>query len=135
MTRLSTYFSFTLAVGLALATGCSTISRTEKQLSKVDSSDYPDIPSVGELPPVRPREAGLAYSQNTLIIYYNEAVGKEPLKKAVARYDAEIVYDYSIINALAVKIPQGKTLEEASKFFGKVKGVVEISKNAVYLID
>lgn len=135
MIRLSTDYSLTLAVGLALATGCSTISRTEKQLARVDSSDYPDIPAVGELPPVRPREAGLAYSQNTLVIYYDEAVGKGPLKKAAAKYDAEILYDYSIINALAVKIPQGKTLEEAEKFFGKVKGVIEVSKDAVYLID
>lgn len=135
MIRLSIDFSFSLAVGLALATGCSTISRTEKQLAKVDSSDYPDIPAVGELPPVRPGEAGLAYSQNTLIIYYDEGVGKGPLKKAVAKYGAEIVYDYSIINALTVKIPKGKTLEEAAKFFSKVKGVEEISKNAVYLVD
>lgn len=135
MIRLFTDYSFTLAVGLVLVTGCSTISRTEKQLARVDSSDYPDIPAVGELPPVRPREAGLAYSQNTLIIYYDETVGKGPLKKAAAKYRAEILYDYSIINALAVKIPQDKTLEEAAKFFSKVKGVIEISKDAVYLID
>ncbi len=121
-----------MAAALTVATGCSTISRTEKQLAKVDSFDSPDIPAIGELPPMRPRQVGLAYSPNTLIIYYDEGVGNGPLKKAAAKYKADVVYDYSIIDALTIRIPDGKTLEEASKYFRKVKGVVGVSRNEIY---
>ena len=118
-----------------MVAGCSTISRTEKQLAKVDSYDSPDIPAIGNVPPIRPRQVGLAYSPNTLIIYYDEGVGKEPLKKAAGKYGADVVYDYSIINALTIRIPDGKTLEEASKYFKKVKGVLEVSKDTGYMLD
>ena len=135
MTRLFKDSSFVMAAAITVVTGCSTISRTEKQLSKVDSFDSPDIPAIGERPPLRPRQTGLAYSPNTLIIYYDEGVGKGPLKKAAVKYGADVIYDYGIINALTIRIPEGKTLEEATKYFRKVKGVVEVSKNANYLID
>lgn len=132
MTRLFTDSSLALVAAFAVATGCSTISRTEKQLARVDSYDSPDIPSVGKLPPIRPRQAGLAYSPNTLIIYYDEGIGQGPLKKAVSRFNADIVYDYSIVNALTVRIPDGKTLEEAAKYFSKVKGVIGVSRNEIH---
>ncbi len=121
-----------MVAAFAMATGCSTISRTEKQLAKVDSFDSPDIPAIGELPPVRPRQAGLAYSPNTLIIYYDENVGREPLRKAAVKYKADVVYDYGIIDALAIRIPEGKTLEEAARYFRKVKGVIGVSRNEIY---
>ena len=132
MTRQVKDTSFVLAAAITMAAGCSTISRTEKQLAKVDSYDSPDIPAIGNVPPIRPRQTGLAYSPNTLIIYYDEGVGKG---KAAVKYGADVVYDYGIINALTIRIPEGKTLEEATKYFRKVKGVVEVSKNANYLID
>ena len=135
MTRQVIDTSFVLAAAIGMACGCSTISRTEKQLARVDSYDSPDIPAVGNMPPIRPRQAGLAYSPNTLIIYYDEGVGIGPLKKAVVKSGAEILYDYSIINALTVRIPNGKTLEESAKYFSKVKGVVEVSKNSIYHLD
>ena len=135
MTRLLTDSSLALAAAFTVTTGCSTISRTEKQLARVDSYDSPDIPAIGELPPVRPRQAGLAYSPNTLVIYYDENVGKEPLKKAAAKYGADVVYDYGIIDALTIRIPDGKTLEEATKYFRKVKGVVGVSRNEIYDLD
>ena len=121
-----------MAAAFTVATGCSTISRTEKQLAKVDSFDSPDIPAIGELPPMRPRQVGLAYSPNTLIIYYDEGVGSGPLKKAAAKYKADVVYDYSIIDALTIRIPDGRTLEEATKYFRKVKGVIGVSRNEIY---
>lgn len=135
MTRLFKDSSFVLVTAIAVAAGCSTISRTEKQLSKVDSFDSPDIPSIGDLPPIRPRQVGLAYSPNILIISYDEGIGKGPLVKAVAKYEAEIIYDYSIINAIAIRIPEGKTLEEATKYLKKVRGVIDVSKNATYRLD
>ncbi len=124
--------SFVMAAALTVATGCSTISMTEKQLAKVESFDSPDIPAIGKLPPMRPRHVGLAYSPNTLIIYYDEGVGSDPLKKAAAKYKADVVYDYGIIDALTIRIPDGKTLEEAAKYFRRVKGVIEVSRNEIY---
>lgn len=135
MTRQVKETSFVLAAAITMAAGCSTISRTEKQLAKVDSYDSPDIPAIGNVPPIRPRQTGLAYSPNTLIIYYDEGVGKGPLKKAAAKYEADVIYDYSIINALTIRIPDGKTLDEATKYFKKVKGVVEVSKDTSYMLD
>lgn len=124
-----------LAAIIAVAAGCSTMSRTEKQLSRVDSFESPDIPAIGELPPVRPQQTGLAYSKNTLIISYDDGIGKEPLKRAIKKYGAEIIYDYRIINALSVRIPDGKTLDESIEYFERVKGVVGVSKDRVYQID
>lgn len=135
MTRSLINPSIFFAAALAVASGCSTMSRTEKQLSRVDSFEAPDIPAIGELPPVRPQQTGLAYSKNTLIISYDEGIGKEPLKRAVRKYGAEVVYDYRIINALAIKIPDGKTLDEATEYFEKVKGVISVSKDRVYQLD
>lgn len=129
--RLLENSSLTLAAALSVTVGCSTISRTEKQLAKVDSFDSPDIPAIGERPPLRPRQVGLTYSVNTLIIYYDDGVGNGPLRKAAAKYRADVVYDYSIVGALAVRIPDDRTLEDATKYFKKVKGVIEISRNDI----
>ncbi len=115
---------------LAAAVGCSTISRTEKQLSKVDSYDSPDIPAIGEIPPVRPRPVGLAYSsENSLIVFYDENVGLEPLRKAIRKYGARVTYDYGVIHALALKMPDGKDIDDAAAYFRKVKGVLEVSRD------
>lgn len=135
MKKLGKDSTLFLAAALVATVGCSTISRTEKQLLKVNAFDSPDIPAVGELPPARPRQAGLAYSPNTLIIYYDESVGNGPLKKGAAKYDAQIIYDYSIINAMAVRIPADKTLEESIRYFRKVKGVLDVLKDAGGHID
>ena len=93
------------------------------------------IPAIGELPPVRPQQTGLMYSKNTLIISYDEGIGKVPLQRAVRKYGAEVIYDYRIISALAVRIPDGKTLDESIEYFEKVKGVVSVSKDRIYQID
>ena len=146
MTRSLINPSILLAAAVVVACGCSTMSRTEKQLSRVDSFESPDIPAIGELPPVRPQQTGLMYSKNTLIISYDEGIGKVRLKqqyffisasvqRAVRKYGAEVIYDYRIISALAVRIPDGKTLDESIEYFEKVKGVVSVSKDRIYQID
>lgn len=66
-----------------------------------------------------------------LIIMYDEKVGKDPLTKAIGEYGAEIIYDYSIIPGMAIKIPEGKTLEEAMAFFKKVEGVISVEKDHI----
>ena len=72
------------------------------------------------------------YSPNVLIIMYDTEVGKEPLMAAVQLYGADIIYDYSIIPGMAIRIPEGKTLEEAIAFFKKVEGVLTVEKDRIY---
>ena len=134
MTRLAYHVSFLLACSV-FAAGCSTMSRTEKQLARVDAMETPDIPSMGNVPPIRPQEAGLMYSRNVLVVSYDIEVGKEPLKKAIRKYGASIIYDYRIINAIAIRIPDSKDIDEAVTHFEKVKGVLQVAKDRVHRLD
>ncbi len=71
------------------------------------------------------------YSPTNLIISVDTAVGKEPLKKAIEEYNAEILYDYNIIPSLAIKIPPGKNIEDAIQFFKKVNGVIDVERDGI----
>lgn len=134
MISRQSYFPLAFAFLLMLA-GCSTMSRTEKQLAKVDSYDFPDIPFPGMTPPERPKDPGLMYSRDVLIVSYDEEIGKEPLKKALKKYGAEVVYDYRLVNALAVRIPDPDEINEAIARLEKVKGVLQVSRDRMYRLD
>ena len=71
------------------------------------------------------------YSTTNLIITVDNNIGKGPLRKAIEEYNAEILYDYNIINSMAIKIPAEKTIEEAIDFFGKVQGVIGIERDGI----
>ena len=71
------------------------------------------------------------YSPTNLIISVDNNIGKEPLKKAIKDYNAEILYDYNIISSIAIKIPQGKNIEEAIEFFRKVEGVIGVERDGI----
>ncbi|MBR1927160.1 MAG: hypothetical protein IJ840_05365 [Bacteroidales bacterium] len=124
-----------LLVAFAVMAGCSTMSRTEKQLARVDSFDSPDIPSPGAVPPLRPKNSGLEYSRDVLVVSYDIEIGKEPLKKAIRKYGASIIYDYKIGNAIAIRIPDPLKLDEAISHFEKVKGVLQVSRDRVNYLD
>ena len=122
-----------VTAGLAVLSSCSTMSRTEKQLARVDSFESPDIPSPGAVPPVRP--TGLEYSSDVIVVTYDIEIGKDPLKKAIRKYGASIIYDYRIVNAIAVKLPDPDKIEEAILHFEKVKGVLQVSRDRVNYLD
>ena len=134
MTKRSIVFLACLPMVIAIMAGCSTMSRTEKQLAKVDSFDSPDIPAPGAAP-MRPRDSGLEYSRDVLVISYDIEIGKEPLKKAIRKYGASIIYDYKIGNAIALRLPEPDKLEEAITHFEKVKGVLQVSRDRVNYLD
>ena len=46
--------------------------------------------------------------------------------KAIKEYKCEIVYDYGIINDMALKKPEFKTFEETMQYFKSVKGVTNV---------
>ena len=69
-------------------------------------------------------------SLTNLIITVDSKIGKEPLKKAIKEYNAEILYDYNIICSMTIKIPPGKNIDEAIEYFKKVEGVTDIEKDS-----
>ena len=71
------------------------------------------------------------YSPNTLIIMYDEAVGKEPHLEAIETYGAEVKYDYSLIPGMAIRIPDGKDIHDAITFFRKVRGVTSVERDRI----
>ncbi len=66
------------------------------------------------------------HSPNVFLVMFDEKVGKEPLQKAINEYKCEIVYDYGIINGMALKKPEDKTLEETMQYFKGIKGVTTV---------
>ena len=80
---------------------------------------------------IRLRDSGEEYSPNTLIIMCDESVGKDPLRKAIKEYGAEIIYDYSIIYGMAIKMPDGVKIEDAIEYFRKVRGVVAVNRDRI----
>lgn len=71
-------------------------------------------------------------SPTNLIIMYDAEVGKEALMQAVKDYVAELLYDYSIIPGIAIKIPEGKHILEAIDYFNQVQGVTAVERDHIY---
>lgn len=72
------------------------------------------------------------HSPNVFLVMYDAEIGKEPLQKAIKEYGCEVIYDYNIINGMALKKPDNKTLEETMQYFKKVKGVLTVEYDHVY---
>jgi hypothetical protein len=67
---------------------------------------------------------------------YAKEIGKSHLLKAVSKYGAEILYEYNIIPGIAIKIPEGKDINQAIDFFSGIKGVTAVERDHIYhLID
>jgi hypothetical protein len=76
------------------------------------------------------------HSPNVFLVMYDKEIGKGPLLKAIREYKCELIYDYNIINGVALKKPNDKSLEETMLFFKKVKGVTNVEYDHIYhLID
>ena len=48
------------------------------------------------------------HSPDRFLVTYDEKVGKDPLLKAIEKYNCEIIYDYKIISGMALKKPEDK---------------------------
>ena len=72
------------------------------------------------------------HSPNVFLVMYDAEIGKEPLLKAIKDYKVEIIYDYNIINGMALKKPDNKSLEETMQYFKMVKGVTHVEYDHVY---
>ena len=76
--------------------------------------------------PIHSHQVEQEHSSNVFLVMYDEKVGKAPLQKAVKAYKCEVIYDYNIINGMALKKPDDKTLEETTQYFKGVKGVLTV---------
>lgn len=74
-------------------------------------------------------------SPNTLIIYFDETVGKEPLLEAVEQLNATILYEYNNFNAIAIKIADGSVIEEAIETLSAVDGVLQVNRDHIVDYD
>ena len=109
---MKTIVPFLLALAASVACG------TQKNVETIDNS----FPVQEELIDVSP---------DKLIIMYDEEIGKEPLLAAVEAYGAELIYDYSIIPGIAIRIPEGKDIRDAINYFKKVNGVTSIERDQI----
>lgn len=72
------------------------------------------------------------YSPNTIIISYNRTnANRKRLLRAIKKQGAEVIYDYHIINAMAIKIHTGTDINEAKSYFEKIKGVTMVSRDQI----
>lgn len=81
--------------------------------------------------PIRGHQIEQDHSPNVFLVMYDEKVGKEPLLKAIKAYKCEVIYDYNIINGMALKKPESKSLEETMQYFKGVKGVVAVEYDRI----
>ena len=86
---------------------------------------------VGAVTPIS-REYVPEHSPNVFLVMYDTEIGKEPLLKAIKDYKVEIIYEYNIINGMALKKPDSKSLEETMQYFKEVKGVVSVEYDHIY---
>lgn len=71
------------------------------------------------------------FVSHTLIVYYDASLGREALLEAAKKEGAKVVYDYKIINAVALSIPEKDDIEKAITAFEKVSGVLQVVRDQV----
>ena len=68
--------------------------------------------------------------ERTLIVFYDEnEISLQNLKRKVKSYGAEIIYEYKEMKGIAVRISQGKSIEQGRKYFESIKGVTNVMKD------
>ena len=86
--------------------------------------------------PKQEHQLNQEYSPNVFLVMYDAEVGKEPLQKAIKTYKCEVIYDYNIINGMALKKPEGKSLDETMQYFKEVEGVLTVEYDRInHLIE
>lgn len=71
----------------------------------------------------------------SLIIYYSAEIEKADLVNRAKAYGADVFYQYENINAIAISIPDNKTISDAENFFSSIKGVVQVSRDDISQIS
>lgn len=104
-----------VAIAALLTVGCS---------HKTMLIDTPTAPSQQE-----------EVSDNTLIIFYDSEIGDKPVKATIADLKCEIIYEYATMKGLAIRLPDGLAIKKAMKAIKATRGVLQVSRNRVYVLD
>ena len=76
------------------------------------------------------QEETYTQEERTLIVFYDEnEISLPKLKRKVKSYGAEIIYEYKEMKGIAVRISQGKSIEQGRKYFESIKGVTNVMKD------
>ena len=81
--------------------------------------------------PIQAQHIEQEHSPDVFLVMYDKKTGREPLLKAIKKFQCEIVYDYNFINSMALKKPDAKSLEDTMHFFRGVKGVLTVEYNHI----
>ena len=68
-------------------------------------------------------------SEHTLLIFFDPSIGKDTLMAAIEEYGATVIYEYRIVDAVAIRIPQGTFIGDAIEFFQNVDGVTFVKRD------
>lgn len=72
------------------------------------------------------------FSPTTLLVMYDPQADKEPLLRAIKKSGAQVIYDYHIIQGMAIRKPEKMSLDEAIAYFRGIKGVISVERDRIY---
>lgn len=90
-----------------------------------------DTRLIGIDPVINQKSTSESYDSSTLLINYEGKEVLDSLKSEIQKYGASVAYDYNNFNIIAITIPENKNIDEALKYFEKVKGVLSVERNAI----
>lgn len=67
----------------------------------------------------------------TLIVSYDPKVGKKPLMEAIKQMGAQVLYDYSNLNMVAIRLKDGVDRKISQEYLQKVPGVTNVENDSV----
>ena len=125
-----------LLAGLMLASSCNSSRHAvqppdNRSMTAIDDRIISRVGTVDTMPVVRDDE-GEMYSAHTLIISYDTEVGTDALDSAVVKMGAEVLYRYRIINAIAIRIPDGLDINDAIATLSHIDGVLAVNRDRIY---
>ena len=112
------YFMF-MAVLLLMSSCCS---------QRAGTRDMPAVPIENDSRPVSPDEE---FAPLTLIVYFVWQVGKDALLAEAKQMKCEIIYDYNVVTAVALRIPDDMDIRQAISRIEKVCGVLQVSRDGI----
>lgn len=128
--------NLTVITGLSIL--CVACQSTPKNAPTKPQTPAPVVqqPSLPPVVPVQPTpsDSTISYSKDTLVIFYNEAF-KGAVLSAIQQRQAEIIYDYNLMNGLAIRLNSKDNLEKALQELRQVNGVLGVNKNQILTID
>ena len=80
---------------------------------------------------VAEQSAGTRYSKNTLMVFYDAHIGKEPLLNAFKKMNCKVLHEYRLSCGFAIKVPDKMSLRKTAKRLSKVHGVTYVTRDQI----